>query len=36
MSSIKNDPNFVNVQIFTINPKAVTQNQLYGIFNQDT
>ena len=29
-SSIENDPNFVNVQTFFINPKSIQQTQLYG------
>jgi dynein heavy chain len=34
MSAIQDDPKFEGtVEIYTINPKAVTQNQLYGIFN---
>jgi dynein heavy chain len=36
MSAIKGDPKFVNVMKYYINPKAVTQNQLYGVFNLDT
>lgn len=36
ISGIKDDPDFVNVQTFFINPKAVTQNQLYGVFDIDT
>jgi dynein heavy chain len=36
MSGIKDDPEFFNVQSFYINPKAVTQNQLYGVFDIDT
>jgi dynein heavy chain len=36
MSTIKDDPDFVNVETHFINPKAITQNQLYGIFDIDT
>jgi dynein heavy chain len=31
-----NFPDFLNVQRFFINPKAVTSNQLYGNFDFDT
>jgi len=33
---VKDDPKFQTVQSFFINPKAVTQNQLYGVFDLDT
>ena len=36
MSWIKDDPNFVNVLTYFVNPKSVTQNQLYGVFDMDT
>jgi dynein heavy chain len=36
MSSIKNDPKFVNVLTYFCNPKSITQNQLYGVFDLDT
>jgi dynein heavy chain len=36
MSSIKDDPNFVNVLTYYVNPKSVTQNQLYGVFDHDS
>jgi len=36
MSNIKDDPNFVNVMTHYVNPKSITQNQLYGVFDMDT
>jgi len=36
MSAIKNDPKFVNVLTYFCNPKSITQNQLYGVFDMDT
>jgi dynein heavy chain len=36
MSMIKDDPKFVNVLTYFVNPKSVTQNQLYGVFDMDT
>ena len=36
MSMIKDDPKFVNVLTFFVNPKSITQNQLYGVFDMDT
>ena len=36
MSMIKNDPRFVNVLTYFVNPKSITQNQLYGVFDADT
>ena len=36
MSTIKDDPNFVNVLTHYVNPKSITQNQLYGVFDMDT
>lgn len=36
MSIIKDDPNFVNVLTYYINPKSILQDQLYGKFNLDT
>jgi dynein heavy chain len=36
MSSIKDDPKFVNVENHFVNPKSITQNQLYGVFDLDT
>jgi len=35
-SSIQDDPNFVNVQTFFINPKSIQQTQLYGTLNADS
>ena len=36
MSSIQNNPAFVNVQTFFINPKSIQQTQLYGTLNADS
>jgi dynein heavy chain len=36
MSAIKNDPLYVNVLCYYINPKSILQDQLYGTFNLDT
>lgn len=36
MSSIKDDPNYVNVLGFYVNPKSITQDQLYGKFDLDS
>jgi dynein heavy chain len=36
MSNVKDDPKFVNVLTEFVNPKAITQNQLYGVFDGDT
>ena len=36
ISIIKDDPNFVNVLTYYINPKSILQDQLYGKFDLDT
>jgi dynein heavy chain len=36
MSAIKDHPKFVNVLTYYVNPKSITQNQLYGVFDMDT
>jgi len=36
MSNVKDDPKFVNVLTYFVNPKSITQNQLYGVFDLDT
>lgn len=36
MSNVKDDPKFVNVLTYFCNPKSITQNQLYGVFDMDT
>lgn len=36
MSLIKDDPNFVNVLTYYINPKSILQDQLYGKFDLDS
>jgi len=36
MSNIKDNPDFVNVENHFVNPKSITQNQLYGVFDMDT
>jgi dynein heavy chain len=36
MSSIKDDPKYVTVDKHYVNPKSITQNQLYGIFDMDS
>ena len=36
MSNIKDNPAFVKVESYHVNPKSITQNQLYGKLDQDT
>lgn len=36
MSNIPDDPKFVNVQTFYVNPKSITQDQLYGKADLDS
>ena len=36
ISHIKDDPRFVNVLSFYVNPKSITQDQLYGKFDMDS
>jgi dynein heavy chain len=36
MSHIKDDPKFVNVLQYYVNPKSITQDQLYGKFDMDS
>jgi len=36
MSNIKDDPNFVNVLCYYINPKSILQEQLYGKYDFDS
>ena len=36
ISLIKDDPRFVNVETHFVNPKSITQNQLYGVLDLNT
>jgi dynein heavy chain len=36
ISSIKDDPEFMKVHKKNLNPKSITQKQLYGNFNENT
>jgi dynein heavy chain, axonemal len=36
ISHIKDDPKFVNVLSYYVNPKSITQDQLYGKFDRDS
>lgn len=35
-NNIKDDPNFLNVQRYIMNPKSLKLTQLYGNFDEDT